>query len=122
MKKETIEIMCKNDGDVLRLLDLMKAGAPLVEEQREALYAAVVKKFKSDRLHRFCNENFVLLVVGLLLALSWVAVLVTGYDDSMVLVYLCCVFNLVLCNITIGRSLKKFQFWLDIDKSKEMKE
>lgn len=122
MKKETIEIMCKNDGDVLRLLDLMKAGAPLVEEQREALYAAVVKKFKSDRLHRFCNENFVLLVIGLLLALSWVAVLVTGYDDSMVLVYLCCVLNLVLCNITIGRSLKRFQFWLDIDKSKEMKE
>lgn len=61
------------------------------------------------RLRRFIDLNYVLLIVGLLLACACVVSLVTGYDGNEVLFYICCAGNLILCNYTLSKSFNKLE-------------
>ena len=114
MKKEKI-VECRDDCDIITLLEMMRAGALVVSEQRVTLYSAVINKFRTNRLRQFCNENFVLLVVGLLLAASCIVSIITGYDSNLVLFYVCCIINLVLCLFVVGRSMRKLEYWLHLE-------
>ena len=93
---------------------------PLTNYEKEVLYCLFVKEIMKNRLQRFIDLNFVLLVVGLLLACSSIVVLVTGYDGNLVLFYMSGIANLCLCTCTLSKSFSKLKSWL-IRDSKENK-
>lgn len=100
------------DKEVCLLLDKMVDGVELTLEEREALYEACGNQFRKNRLRRFIDDNYVLLVIGLLLACSCIVVLVTGYDSNLVLFYLGCAVNLVFCTVTVSKSFGKLSVWM----------
>ena len=101
------------DDEIGRLLDtLCFTDKALTSDEKVQLYNTFVREIKKNRLRRFIDLNYVLLIVGLLLACSCMAVLVTGYDGNMMLFYACCVFNLCLCMYKISQSFRDLKRWL----------
>ena len=101
------------DEEIGRLLDtLCFTDTALTSDQKVQLYNTFVREIKKNRLRRFIDLNYVLLIVGLLLACSCMAVLVTGYDGNMMLFYACCVSNLCLCMYKISQSFRDLKRWL----------
>lgn len=94
----------------------------LTIEEKEVLYYQLLKEIKKNRLRRFIDLNYVLLVVCLLIACSCIAVLVTGYDGNQVLFYVCCAANLILCCYTLGKSFCRLREWLLCDNKEKKSE
>ena len=101
------------DDEIGCLLDILCfTNKVLTSDQKVQLYNTFVREIKKNRLRRFIDLNYVLLIVGLLLACSCMAVLVTGYDGNMMLFYACCVSNLCLCMYKISQSFRDLKRWL----------
>ena len=106
-----------------KLLDRMLfSNVPLFECEKEDLYYLFVKEIGKNRLQRFIDLNYVLLIVGLLLACSCIVVLVTGYDGNKVLFYVCCAVNLILCCYSLGKSFNNLKVWLIRDNKEKKSE
>ena len=109
-----------NDDEIIRLLSLLcVSDTALTSDEKVQLCNIYFREIAKNRLRRFIDLNYVLLVVGLLLACSCMAVLVTGYDGNMMLFYICCVFNLCLCMYRISRSFEDLKQWLLRDTNEE---
>ena len=108
------------DEEIGRLLDtLCFTDKALTSDEKVQLYNTFVREIKKNRLRRFIDLNYVLLIVGLLLACSCMVVLVTGYDGNMVLFYLSCATNLCLCMYVVSQSFRGLRYWLLIGFSEE---
>lgn len=103
----------------LELLDKMNSSELLTSEEKEELYNYVIGDIKKSRLRRFVDENYVLLCVMVLLAGSFCAVMITGYESNEMLLYCSCIANLLLCCVTLNRSMKKLEVWLLRSEEKE---
>ena len=121
LKKVTEERKRIQDYPAGKLIDrVCFKDVPLVPFEKEELYRLFVQEIMKNRLQRFIDMNRVLLIVGLLLACSCIVVLVTGYDGNMILFYLTCAVNLILCTYVVSDSFNKLKPWL-IRDSKEKK-
>ena len=108
------------DDEIGRLLDtLCFTDKALTSDEKVQLYNTFVREIKKNRLRRFIDLNYVLLIVGLLLACSCMVVLVTGYDGNMVMFYLCGVTNICLCACGVSQSFRNLKQWLLRDSGKE---
>lgn len=103
----------------LELLDKMNSPELLTSEEKEELYNYVIGDIKKSRLRRFVDENYVLLYVMLLLAGTFCAVMITGYESNEMLLYMCCITNLLLCCVTVNRSMRKLEIWLQHNEEKK---
>lgn len=116
-KGQTLEVVERKrkleDHEIGKLLDIVcYTGCQLSYTQRVQLYNTFVREIKKNRLRRFIDLNYVLLVIGLLLACSCIVVLVTGYDGNLVLFYMTCIANLILCSVVLSKSFRKLEHWM----------
>lgn len=96
-------------------------NVPLMPYEKKVLYCLFVKEIMKNRLRRFIDLNYVLLIVGLLLVCSCIAVIITGYDGNLILLYVSSVANLCLCTYTVSKSFRSLKHWLLRDENKEIK-
>lgn len=103
----------KDDDEVLIFLSKLSLGGNLTVEERKKFTSIVLKQFTESRLRKFCNDNYVLIVFGLLLAASALVTLATGYDGNRILLYMSSGSILALNTLTVRCSMKKLQLWLE---------
>lgn len=111
-----------DDYEIGKLIDrVCFTDAPLLSIEKVWLYNTFVREIKKNRLRRFFDSNYVLLITGLLLACSAMVVLLTSYDGNIVLFYVSSAANLCLCTFTISKSFWRLKDWLNRKEIEEIK-
>ena len=109
-----------NDKQVFILLNKVLTFSDLVsKEEGAALFDAVCKQYEKNRIAQFIDTSFTTVVLSVLIALSFIAVLINGTDCNITFCYLCIVANFALLLFRVEKVLKRVDVWIMRDKEIE---